>query len=200
MAVPGFSVQQELLQIQHATDHVGFVKIDQDRSKTNFRNELKVSSGVNNQVLLNGSGVSSGDFDQDGLPDLYFCGLESENILYHNRGNFRFTAINSKSLACKDIASTSSIFADLDGDGDLDLIVGTVGDGLIAFINENEHRFSRRNIKLPYAKSLAVYSTPVTDIDQDGDLDIYVATYRSTSIRNSPNLKFELGFSDNQRA
>ena len=52
---------------------------------------------------------------------------------------------------------------------------------------------------MPYAKSLAVYSTPVTDIDQDGDLDIYVATYRSTSIRNSPNLKFELGFSDNQQ-
>jgi hypothetical protein len=39
----------------------------------------------------------------------------------------------------------------------------------------------------------------MTEIDRDGDLDVYLATNRSTSIRNNPDLKFKLGFANNEQ-
>src|SRR5579862_664230 len=46
-----------------------------------FTNTLDERTGEANRVLSNGSGVAVGDFDNDGLPDLYFCSLNGKNAL-----------------------------------------------------------------------------------------------------------------------
>ena len=61
--------------------------------------------------------------------------------------------------------------------------------------------FSRQTVELPEFESLAIYGTPITDIDEDGDLDIYVSTYRSRSIsnRDKSNLRFVMEFKDGKQ-
>jgi len=193
----GFTVEQLPLKLDQRVGQVGFRLVDAKQSGATFRNELSVAAAAENQVLLNGSGVAAGDFDRDGLPDLYFCGLENDNVLYRNLGGFRFQPVADDDVACAGVPSTSAAFADLNGDGHLDLLVGTVGQGVIILMNDTRSGFSKSTVALPKGDSLAIYSSPMTDIDRDGDLDIYLATYRSTSIRNNPGLKFKLGFANN---
>jgi hypothetical protein len=194
-----FAVEQQPLKLGQGIGQAGFRLVDAVQSGATFRNELSVAAAAENQVLLNGSGVAAGDFDRDGLPDLYFCGLENDNVLYRNLGGFRFQPVADDEVACAGVPSTSAAFADLNGDGHFDLLVGTLGQGVIILMNDKRGGFSKSAIALPEGDSLAIYSTPMTDIDRDGDLDVYLATYRSTSIRNNPGLKFKLGFANNEQ-
>ncbi len=68
-------------------------------------------------------GVSVGDFDNDGFPDLYVTGFGSA-ILYHNNGNGTFTDVTAKA-GVGDLGgwSTSAGWFDYDKDGWLDLLV-----------------------------------------------------------------------------
>ena len=58
----------------------GFRLLSPEGTGTYFTNTLDHRTGEANRVLFNGSGVAVGDFDNDGLPDLYFCSL-SEGML-----------------------------------------------------------------------------------------------------------------------
>ena len=70
-----------------------------------------------------GHGVAVGDYDNDGHPDLFVTRWKSY-ALYHNRGDGRFEDVTLKAgLGGDRDWPTSSAFADLDNDGDLDLYV-----------------------------------------------------------------------------
>ncbi|MGO9469033.1 MAG: FG-GAP-like repeat-containing protein [Isosphaeraceae bacterium] len=70
-----------------------------------------------------GNGVTAGDFDNDGWPDLFVTRWRSY-ALYRNRGDGRFEDVTDKAGFGGDRDwPTSAAFADLDGDGDLDLYV-----------------------------------------------------------------------------
>ncbi len=82
--------------------------------------DITETSGVRNS----GSQVSAalGDFDNDGLPDLYLSGLNG-NRLYHNLGQGRFEDITAKAGVEDSGLAVSATFLDYDHDGDLDLYV-----------------------------------------------------------------------------
>jgi len=67
-------------------------------------------------------GVASGDYDNDGYPDLYVTAFGS-NVLYHNTGDGRFTDVTAAAGVDDPRWSTSAAFLDYDRDGDLDLFV-----------------------------------------------------------------------------
>ncbi len=70
-----------------------------------------------------GHGVTIGDYDNDGHPDIFVTRWRSYS-LYHNRGDGRFDDVTkSAGLAGERDWPTSAAFADLDADGDLDLYV-----------------------------------------------------------------------------
>jgi enediyne biosynthesis protein E4 len=70
-----------------------------------------------------GQGVTVGDYDNDGHPDLFVTRLQAYT-LYHNRGNGTFEDVTSSAgLSGTRDTPTSATFADLDNDGDLDLYV-----------------------------------------------------------------------------
>ncbi len=70
-----------------------------------------------------GHGVAVGDFDNDGWPDLFITRWRSY-ALYHNRGDGTFEDVTAAAgLAGHRDWPTSAAFADLDGDGDLDMYV-----------------------------------------------------------------------------
>src|SRR2546427_7134876 len=92
---------------------------------TNVLSEERVTANVN---LLNGSGVALGDYDGDGLCDIYLCDLSGRNALFRNLGNWKFTNVtDSAGVACPGQNSTGAAFADLHGDGRLDFLVTSMG-------------------------------------------------------------------------
>ncbi len=69
-----------------------------------------------------GMGVAVGDYDNDGLPDLYVTGY-GRNVLYHNLGGCKFEDVTEKAgVACGGF-SVGAAWADYDRDGNLDLFV-----------------------------------------------------------------------------
>ena len=69
-----------------------------------------------------GMGIAVGDFDNDGLPDLYVTGY-GHNVLYHNVGNCKFEDVTKKAGLDVGGFSTGAAWADYDRDGLLDLFV-----------------------------------------------------------------------------
>lgn len=89
--------------------------------KGNFTN---VSAGSGLEASMYGMGAAVGDYDNDGLPDVYVTGLH-QNRLFHNSGDGTFADVTATTKAggAEDAWSTSAGFFDCDNDGDLDLFV-----------------------------------------------------------------------------
>lgn len=71
-----------------------------------------------------GMGVAAGDYDRDGLQDLYVTNY-GRNILYRNNGNGTFTDVTEKAGVAAPGWSTCSVWFDYDNDGNLDLFVSS---------------------------------------------------------------------------
>ncbi len=69
-----------------------------------------------------GMGIAVGDFDNDGLPDLYVTGF-GHNVLYHNLGGCKFEDVTKKAGLQLGGFSTGAAWADYDRDGFIDLFV-----------------------------------------------------------------------------
>ena len=69
-----------------------------------------------------GMGIAVGDYDNDGLPDIYVTGY-GHNVLYHNAGGCKFEDVTEKSHVGGGGFSAGAAWADYDGDGRLDLFV-----------------------------------------------------------------------------
>ncbi len=69
-----------------------------------------------------GMGAAAGDYDRDGLPDLYVTQYP-RSILYHNNGDGTFTDVTAKAGVAAPGWATSAVWFDYDNDGLLDLFV-----------------------------------------------------------------------------
>ncbi len=169
----------------------GFTPLAGERTGINFTNGLPESRALASQILPSGSGVAAGDVDGDGRCDLYFCGLKTGNRLYRNLGDWRFEDITEQAgVGCPTLDATGTVLADLDGDGDLDLVVNSVGGGTHLFLNDGRAHFTE--LKPDLNQGLGGMSLGLADYDGDGLLDLYLANYRANTIADQPELKFNL--------
>ena len=170
----------------------GFTQLPASLTGILFTNVLSQGRHMTNQIYLNGSGVAAGDIDGDGLCDLYFCGLDRPNALYRNLGNWHFQDITAQAgVACAGLDCTGAVFADIDGDGDLDLIVNTIGHGTHIFLNDGKGHFSELSPGSPINLKRGGMSLALADIDGNGTLDLYVANYRVDTIRDMPHARIQ---------
>ena len=145
-------------------------------------------------MLLNGSGVAAGDVDGDGWCDLFFCRLEGKNALYRNLGGSKFELVpDAIENEPADLMATGCALADVDGDGDLDLIVNSLGQGTAIYLNDGRGHFAKSQ-ELNGGRGGT--SLALADIDGDGDLDLYVANYRTWTFRDRPSSRVTVGNSD----
>src|SRR5688500_8162645 len=109
------------------TDRSLFVRLNPDRSGVLFVNEIEESLAVNimnYEYTYNGGGVGAGDFNNDGLCDLYFTGNTVTNRLYLNQGDLTFKDItNHARVGGRALWKTGVALADVNGDGWLDIYV-----------------------------------------------------------------------------
>lgn len=163
----------------------GFALMPPQTTGVNFTNVLGDARAAENQIRLNGSGVALADVDGDGWCDVYLCGLENRNSLYRNLGNWRFEDITTKAgVGCEGQFSTGAVLADVDGDGDFDLLVNGVGTGTRLFLNDGKGQFTEGTDRGLVRRFCATTSS-LGDVDGDGDLDLYVANYRTETVRST---------------
>lgn len=122
-------------------------------------------------------GVAAGDFNNDGWVDLYAIGGDDRpNLLLTNLADGTF--LDTASEVGLDLFGKGSgpSFADIDGDGDLDLFIGSVDDGVTKlFLNDGDRGFTditaQSNLELPGNNVSAAWG----DYDKDGDLDLLIS-------------------------
>jgi predicted nucleotidyltransferase len=131
-------------------------------------------------VNLTGASYGSlawGDADNDGDLDLVVTGTSlttPKTTLYRNDGNFNFTEVTTAGLV--NVRDSSVDWGDLDGDGDLDLLITgqSMGGPRVTLIYRNQGNFSFADINASIA-GVSSGSARWGDSDNDGDLDILLA-------------------------
>ena len=125
------------------------------------------------------SGVAVGDVDADGLPDLYLTRGPGANRLYRQTSAFKFENITERAgVALAESWSSGAAFADVNGDGHLDLYVCAYDSPNHLFINDGAGNFKDNARDAGVAVKDASLSAHFQDYDQDGDLDFYLVTNR----------------------
>ena len=163
-----------------------FTLLPAEQTGVHFRNDLPYSDTFNCYLFrnfYNGGGVAIGDLNNDGLPDLFFCGNMVSNRLYLNRGNFQFEDITEAAgLLTKNVWTAGVAFADVNGDGWLDIYTcksGAPGGEKRyneLFINNGGQTPTFHEAAKAWGLDFTGLSTHAAffDYDRDGDLDCYL--------------------------
>ncbi len=169
-----------------ASGKTGFAAVDAVASGIRFTNTLSPQAAAKNQNLANGSGLAIGDVDGDGRPDLFFAAIDGTNHLYRNLGDWKFEDITgSAGVAGPGRNNSGAVLVDLDGDGDLDLLVSSLGGGVRCYLNDGKARFTDVTAMSGLASNAGSTSMALADVDGDGTLDLYVANYGAFPILRS---------------
>jgi len=165
----------------------------------NFQNNVEDGSKDNSFLFrnfYNGGGVALGDLNNDGLPDIFLTSNAGTNKLYLNKGNFKFDDISDRAGIIKDDKwNTGVVFADVNGDGWLDIYVCSSGHMSTGNRRNklyiNNHNLTFTESAAQYGLDISAYTTQVSffDYDMDGDLDCFM-------INNSPIPVNQLQFSN----
>ncbi|WP_228714650.1 FG-GAP-like repeat-containing protein [Posidoniimonas corsicana] len=124
-------------------------------------------------------GVSIGDVDGDGTPDLFLTSGPGQNRLYRQSGPFRFEDITEESrVSGGDSWGAGAAMADIDNDGDLDIYVCNYDSPNQLFLNNGRGRFREAADEYGLGIVDASMTPAFCDYDRDGDLDLYVLTNR----------------------
>ncbi len=141
-----------------------------------------------------GTGVAVLDYDQDGLPDLYFPNAPSwddpegawqarSGALYRNEGGRRFSDVTEAAGIGTDVYGQGAVSADFDGDGFPDLYVTALGPNLF-FRNNGDGTFSEIGERAGVADPGWSIGAVFLDADGDRTLDLFVANYIETDARD----------------
>ena len=157
--------------------------------------------GQDTDVREFGGGVAAGDYDNDGLVDLFVVrGDIGPNLLYRNLGDNTFEDVAAQAGVANTKSATDNHphsgpgFADMDGDGDLDLFMGGIeGAPSRVFQNDGDGLFSDATEGSGIDALTARYtiSSAFGDYDLDGDLDMFLAhwgTLRDLDSESSESL------------
>lgn len=169
--------------------------------------DVAESAGVTNDRYA--KAVVWGDFNDDGLPDIFVSNLGGANRLYRNNGDGTFDDVAEIAGVREPKYSFPAWFFDYDNDGRLDLFVsayeGDVGmlcaeyfghgdkvraERMKVYRNAGNGRFEDRSRELGLDRLAFAMGANFGDIDNDGWLDFYLGTGAPPYECIVPNLMF----------
>jgi hypothetical protein len=122
-----------------------------------------------------GSGVAVGDFDGDGLDDIYFVNELGPNALYRNKGDGTFEDVAAAAgVALGDRICVAATFIDYDNDGSLDLYVTSTRGGNVLFRNLGNGKFRDATKEAGLVHVGHSQTAVFFDCDNDGWLDLFL--------------------------
>jgi hypothetical protein len=125
-----------------------------------------------------GTGVAIGDYDGDGLPDVYVASKTGPNHLFRNLGGFRFEDVTARAGVGGPAGPWKQgvAFADVNNDGRLDLYVCRFNAANLLYINQGDGSFREEAETWGLALVDASNQAAFGDYNRDGWLDVYVQT------------------------
>ena len=156
------------------------------RSGVNFKFDTDLRRGRNLATM--GGGVAMGDFDGDGFLDLYFTGSVANGnkpeagpcgVLYRNRGDGTFEDVTARSGIHSCGWKMGASWVDVDGEGQLDLVVTGVGKSEI-WKNRGNGKFREVGVERGLAAPGYAVGLAAGDVNGDGRVDLYVVGYLDT--------------------
>lgn len=164
-----------------------FTLLSSNDTGIDFNNIIKDDKDKNIFAYANfygGAGVGVGDFNNDGLQDIFFAGNMVPDKLYLNKGNLVFEDVTLKaSIKNFDGWSTGVTIADINNDGHLDIYVSRElydenpeWRRNLVYINNGDGTFTEKAKELSIANTERTRHATFLDFDKDGLLDLFLLT------------------------
>ncbi len=160
-----------------------FTLLPESSTGITFRNDVVETSNMFLYLYENlyiGAGVSIGDINNDGLPDIYFSSTLGSNKLYLNLGNFKFKDITeSAGVNGGEGIKTGVNMVDINNDGYLDIFVCKSGfkdpklRKKMLYINNHDLTFTNKAAEYGLEDVSFTIQAYFFDYDNDGDKDVY---------------------------
>lgn len=168
-----------------------YTKLGSKKTNIDFVNKLYETNTRNYftyPYMYLGGGVAAGDFNNDGLEDLFFTGNMVSNKLYLNLGDFNFKDISESAGIAGDNRWYSGVsIVDINNDGFLDIYIAVGGESgpnnNVLYINNKDNTFTEKAGEFGIDDDGYSMHSTFFDYDKDGDLDLYVANYPPTSFK-----------------
>lgn len=169
-------------------DSIELVSMDSLVASTDLFSEVAVPASVSTNLPSFGTpensgfiwhGAAAADFNNDGWIDLFAIGA-NRNFLYLNDGKGAFTDASDASGVKILSSGTAPLVFDYDNDGDSDVFISSVGQQILlenTLKQNGKLQFVDISLESGVAKNAIGFSAVAGDVNGDGRLDVYVASY-----------------------
>ncbi len=158
-----------------------FEELGKDATGIDFTNQIDDTHALRflYASAMSTGGVAIGDFDGDGQPDIFLANGPGKNKLYRQAGPLKFEDVTAKAgVDGGDAWGIGCAFADVDGDGDLDIYVCNYLSPNQLFINGGDGIFAESAKAFGVDFVDASHTPAFCDYDGDGRIDLYILTNR----------------------